>query len=252
MIISEPNSDHIPALRQLWKAAFGDGDDFLDMFYATAYAPWRCRCILDEDRVAATLYWFDCLCEGQKLAYIYAVATDPGYRNQGLCRRLMADTHTHLKRLGYAGAMLLPQDPGLRQMYGKMGYEPCTTLQEISCQASSGSIILTELSAEAYADRRKAMLPPGSVIQEGENLSYLARFAKFYQSVDTLAVILREGSQVICYELLGDMTKAPAILRAMDAKSGIFRGPGAGKDFAMYTSFMPNCPKPQYFAFAFD
>ena len=208
--------------------------------------------MLDGDRVAAVLYWFDCTCEGQKLAYIYAVATDPGYRNLGLCRRLMTDTHTHLKHLGYAGAMLLPQDPGLRQMYGKMGYEPCTSLQEISCQASSESVILTELSAETYADLRKAMLPPGSVIQEGENLSYLAGFAKFYQSMDTLAVILREGDQVICYELLGDMTKAPAILRAMDADSGIFRGPGAGKDFAMCTSFMPNCPKPQYFAFAFD
>ena len=252
MIISEPSPSHIPKLRQLLKAAFGDDDDFLDMFYATAYAPNRCRCMIDGEQVPAVLYWFDCTCEDRKLAYIYAVATDPSYRNQGLCRRLMADTHAHLKQLGYAGAMLLPQDPALRQMYGKMGYTPCTTLREMECTAAGEPAPLTELTPEDYAELRKALLPPGSVIQEGENLAYLGGFAKFYQSMDTLAVLFRDAGRIICCELLGDMTKAPAILRAMRAESGIFRGPGAGKDFAMYTSFGPNCPKPQYFAFAFD
>ena len=78
MTITEPQPCRMPGLRALWKAAFGDSDDFLDMFYTTAYAPHRCRCMVDGDRVAAALYWFDCTCEGQKLAYLYAVATDPG------------------------------------------------------------------------------------------------------------------------------------------------------------------------------
>lgn len=252
MIISEPRNRHMASLRNLWKAAFGDDDAFLDMFYSQAYAPHRCRCILDGDHVTATLYWFDCTCEGRKLAYIYAVATDPNYRNQGLCRRLMADTHTHLAAQGYTGAMLLPQDFGLRQMYGTMGYAPCTSIHEIECQPGTESIPLTEITSEEYAERRKPMLPPGSVIQEKENLSYLAGFAKFYQSVDTLSVLIRDERRIICYELLGDMTKAPAILRALEAESGTFRCPGAGKDFAMHVSFDPSAPKPEYFAFAFD
>ena len=252
MIITEPREQHMASLRGLWKAAFGDTDEFLDMFYATAYAPHRCRCILDGNRVAAVLYWFDCTCGDQKLAYIYAVATDPCYRNQGLCRRLMADTHAHLEAQGYAGAMLLPQNPGLRRMYGTMGYEPCTSVQEFKFQASGESVTLTELTVEAYAKLRKPMLPTGSVIQEKENLSYLSGFAKFYQAVDTLAVMVQEGEHVICYELLGDMAKAPAILQALGAKDGTFRRPGAGMDFAMLTMFSPDCPKPQYFAFAFD
>lgn len=252
MIISEPNPGHMPQLRQLWKAAFGDGDDFLDMFYTTAYSPQRCRCILDEGRVAAVLYWFNCACDGQKLAYIYAVATDPGYRNQGLCRKLMANTAAHLKNLGYAGAMLLPQEPGLRQMYGKMGYAPCTNIGEFSCQAAGEPLELTELTAEAYAALRKTTLPPGSVIQEEENLSYLAGFAKFYQGPDFLAVAFREVDQAICCEFLGNVANAPAFLQALGAKNGTIRTPGTGKDFAMYASLRPNCPKPRYFAFAFD
>lgn len=252
MIISEPHPSHMMQLRQLWKDAFGDGDDFLDMFYSTAYAPHRCRCILDEDRVAAVLYWFDCACEGRKLAYIYAVATDPGYRNQGLCRRLMNDTAAHLKSLGYAGAMLLPQDPGLRQMYGKMGYVPCTNIDEFTCQAAGEPVTLTELTAAEYASLRKSKLPPGSVIQEGENLSYLAGFVKFYRGPDFLAVAFLDGDQAICYEFLGNLTNTPAFLQALGAKNGTIRHPGQGKPFAMYTPLAPNCPKIQHFSFAFD
>ena len=252
MIISESNPNHMPQLRQLWKTAFGDSDDFLDMFYATAYASHRCRCVLEGDHVAAVLYWFDCTCENQKLAYIYAVATDPAYRNQGLCRRLMADTHAHLKEKGYAGAMLLPQTEGLRQMYGKMGYKPCTSLREFECAASGEPALLTELTPEEYTTFRKPMLPPDSVMQEGENLSYLAGYCKFYQSPDFLAVVFQDEDTTICYEFLGDITHAPAFLQALGAKKGIIRTPGTGKDFAMHTSFDSNFLKPVYFAFAFD
>lgn len=252
MTISEPCAQHMPSLRVLWKAAFGDTDNFLDMFYATGYAPHRCRCILDGDRAAAALYWFDCGFEGRKLAYIYAVATDPSYRNQGLCRNLMADTHAHLKALGYAGAMLLPQDPGLRRMYGTMGYEPCTTLQEFQCEAAADTVPLTELTPEEFARRRRRLLPPGSVIQEGENLSYLAGFAKFFAGPDFLTVICPDGHRAIGYEILGNVTNVPKIIRTLGLKCGTFRHPGSGKSFAMFTSFEENCPKPQYFSFAFD
>lgn len=252
MIISEPISSQTHQLRNLWKAAFGDGDDFLDMFYATAYAPHRCRCVQDGDRIAAVLYWFDCSCEGQKLAYIYAVATDPDYRNQGLCRLLMDDTAIHLKSLGYAGALLLPQDPGLRKMYGKMGYTPCTRVREFTCQAAGDPVCLMELSSGDFAWLRRAMLPPGSVIQEGENLSYLTGFAKFYQGPGFLLTAFPDEGQLIGYELLGDVTKAPEILRTFGLESGRFRCPGADIDFGMCISFVDTFQKPTYFGFPFD
>lgn len=252
MTISEPKAGQMQELRNLWKAAFGDSDDFLNMFYSIAYAPNRCRCVLDDDHVTAVLYWFDCTCEGQKLAYIYAVATDPGYRNQGLCRRLMADTHAHLKGLGYAGALLLPQDPGLRRMYGTMGYENCTKVQELVCQAAGDPVSLTELTEEIFAERRKAMLPDRSVIQEGENLSYLSGYAKFYEGEGFLLTAFPDGDKLIGCELLGDVTKAPGILQTFGVESGSFRCPGADIDFGMCVSFADNFQKPVYFGFPFD
>ena len=252
MTISEPKSSHMQGLRELWKAAFGDTDDFLDMFYTRAYAPDRCRCVLDGDRVTAVLYWFDCTCEGQKLAYIYAVATDPAYRKQGLCRRLMADTHSHLKNLGYAGAMLLPQDPGLRRMYGTMGYKNATQVREFTCEAADDPVALTELTIEEFANARKVMLPAGSVIQEGENLSYLAGYAKFYEGPGFLLTAFPDGDKLVACELLGDVNKAPGMLRTFGVESGSFRCPGADIDFGMCISFVDNFQKPAYLGFPFD
>lgn len=252
MTISEPKPNQMQNLRGLWKTAFGDTEDFLDMFFARAYAPSRCRCVLDEDRVAAVLYWFDCTCDGQPLAYIYAVATDPAYRNRGLCRRLMADTHAHLKNLGYAGAMLLPQDPGLRRMYGTMGYESATQIREFTCEAAGDPAALRELTIAEFAKRRSMMLPPGSVIQEGENLSYLAGYAKFYEGPGFLLTAFPDGDKLIGCELLGDVAKAPAILRAFGVGSGSFRCPGADIDWGMCIPFVDDFQKPGYFGFPFD
>jgi len=45
-----PQPNHQPALRRLWQAAFGDEDDFLDLFFGLAYDPQRCRCITESRR----------------------------------------------------------------------------------------------------------------------------------------------------------------------------------------------------------
>ena len=95
MNIDKPNPTQIPALRNLWKEAFGDTDAFLDTFFSTAFSEERCRLVTIEVDVAAALYWFDCLYMDQSAAYSYAVATATAYRGQGICHKLMADTSQH-------------------------------------------------------------------------------------------------------------------------------------------------------------
>ena len=122
MIINAPTSRDIPALRSLWREAFGDEDSFLDAFFGTAYSPDRARVAMIDGNVAGALYWFDCSLEGRKYAYIYAVATAKSYRGRGVCTALMRDTHSHLKDGGYSGAVLVPGDAPLFAFYEKMGY----------------------------------------------------------------------------------------------------------------------------------
>ncbi|MFR0734393.1 MAG: GNAT family N-acetyltransferase [Oscillospiraceae bacterium] len=65
----------VPALRELWKEAFGDGDRFLDQFFEGPFAPERSRVAVVEGAVSGALYWFPASCKGQSLAYLYGVAT---------------------------------------------------------------------------------------------------------------------------------------------------------------------------------
>ena len=250
MIIKPPDAEHIPQLRQLWKQAFGDTDAFLDIFFGVAFAPQRCRCVLMDGQVAAALYWFSCEAEGRSIAYIYAVATSRQFRGQGLCRKLMADAHAHLKALGYAGALLVPGNEELRQMYRKMGYENMTGIRQLSCQAG-GTVLLEAIDAGQYAALRREALPKGAVLQEGENLRFLEKMARFYRGKGFLLCAVKEENRLTALELLGNAASAPGILTALGCQEGTFAVPGE-EPFAMGIALAPDFQKPSYFAFAFN
>ena len=237
----------ISGLRQLWKLAFGDTDAFLDGFFGTAFSFDRCRWIEADHRIVAALYWFDCRFRGEKLAYLYAVATHPDYRGRGLCRKLMADTRSHLQNLGYGGILLVPQEEGLRKMYAAMGYADATKVSEFSCEAGT-AVSLQPVDAQTYGTLRRRFLPEGGVIQEGENLRFLASYASFYAGEDFL--LAASGSDGI--ELLGNRERAPGILAALGREEGNFRTPGGDKPFAMFLALRDGFAPPKYFGFAFD
>ena len=247
-----PTHAQIPQLRALWKEAFGDSDAFLDIFFSTAYDPRRCRCITEDNQILAALYWFHVTCENQSFAYVYAVATAKAARGRGLCRHLMDDTAALLKDLGYHGILLVPQDEGLRIMYGKMGYRDATAITETVCAAGEVPIIPTEITAEDYAARRLSLLPPGSVIQEGESLTFLAPLARFYAAEGMLAAVSRETEHLRIPEYLGDPALAPGLVAALGAREATLRYPGNEKPFSMYLPLSADCVKPAYFVFCFD
>ena len=250
MEIRFPCDKDIPGLRRLWKQAFGDTDEYLDLFFGTAYSGDRSLCAMDSSRVAAALYWLDCEYEGGKLAYLYAVATDAAYRGRGLCRKLTEQAHRILKDRGYAGAVLVPAQPGLFAMYGKMGYRICSGVSKWTAVAGD-PVALTELTAAEYALRRRKLAPPGAVIQEGVALDLLAGMGKFYAGDGVLLTAIRDGDSVWVPELLGDRERSGGIVAALGGKRGRFRGPGQEIPFAMYRAFNDS-PAPSYFGFALD
>lgn len=246
-----PTPDRIGELRTLWKQAFQDTDGFLDDFFSTGFSPDRCRCATVNGRLAATLYWFDCQCEGRKIAYLYAVATDMAFRRQGICHALMADTHRLLAEQGYSGVMLVPGESSLASLYNSMGYRYCTTIREFFCTADPEPASLRLIDAEEYARLRRQLLPADAVLQEDQTLPFLRTQAKFYAAAHLLLAARKEEQTLFGLELLGDAAAAPGILSALGAAQGRFRTPGEGRPFAMYYSF-DGSPAPGYFAFAFD
>lgn len=243
MNIKQPTAGDIPALRRLWKEAFGDSDAFLDGFFRTGFAYDRCRCTEDG---SAALYWFDCAWGGKKLAYIYAVATAASHRGRGLCRMLMEDTHRHLQSHGYAGAILVPGNEGLFRLYGKLGYVPCCPRQTVTVAAAENAVAVTPISPDAYAAARKAYLPTDAVWQEGATLEYLATFAPFYAGNGFAFSGVVEEKALYFQEFIGDMEKASGIITGFGCISGVLPV-FEGAPYAMYHSLDGDSALPLYF-----
>lgn len=251
MTVNMPQEEQILQLRDLWKQAFGDTDAFLDGFFATGFDRRRCRCVTWNDRVAAVLYWFDCCWEGKKLAYIYAVATDEDFRGKGFCRGLMEDTHAHLGKLGYRGAILVPGSRELFGMYEKLGYRGfCPRLwQEVTAQEPA--VTLQALTPDEYAAARKERLPAGGVQQDGAALMYLATFAGFYRAEES--IFCGGGEEVFQFqEYFGAPEKLPGILAALQVNAGRVLCPGVGPDSAMFYPLSDDMEMPTYFGLALN
>jgi len=252
MRIDYPRQEQIPLLKSLWRQAFGDEDAFLDAFFGDVFAPDRCRCVTEGSEVTAALYWLDCALEDRPMAYLYAVATAKKYRGRGHCRALMADTHKLLQELGYAGAILVPGEPGLFQMYRGMGYEVCSRVRQWTCGPADRAMALREVDGAEYARLRRQYLPAGGVVQERENLALLQVTARLYAGEQVLLCAAGAPTgNLVCAEFLGDPAAAGQVLAALQCRRGTFRGPGNDRDFAMYRPFSPG-KAPEYFGLAFD
>ena len=251
MNIDKPDKSQILGLRVLWHEAFGDTDEFLDVFFGTAFSYERCACVTVGDDVAAALYWFDCECRGKRIAYIYAVATAKAYRGQRLCHKLMEYTHKRLKDHGYAGAVLVPVTPSLFDFYSGMGYTTCSYVSEFKCTAGIEKAQICKIDKAEYAKLRRMYLSDGGVVQEGENLDFLETQAEFYTGDGFVLASRIEKGVFYGVEFLGDTEKIPSVLTALGQSEGQFRTVGNERPFAMY------CPikednLPTYFGLAFD
>lgn len=252
MNIDSPTPSQIPALRALWKQAFGDSDAFLDCFFSSAYAPERCRCLSIEDIPVSMLYWFDCTWQSKKLAYFYAVATDKTYQGHGFCQQLMNDTHRHLNDLGYAGAVLSPGSTSLFSFYERLGYHSFGPIDLFTCTAGSTPIPIKTCTTDQYAALRRQYLPPNSILQEDITLQFLATQAQFYAGDDFLLCCYLEAGNLRAQEFLGNPAAAPGILNALQIQTGTFRTPGATTPLAMFCPFSPIAEHPSYLGLPLD
>ena len=242
----------IAELKRLWQEAFGDSEETVNAFFDTGFSEARYNCIWENGAPVSALYWFDCHLVGKKIAYIYAVATAKAYRGKGLAHRLMENTHRILKEKGYAGAILVPGSQPLFDFYEKMGYRVATKAEEFSAVATDLPVSISEITPAEYATWRRKYLPEDGVLQEQETLSYLATYAKFYKGENFLFSATKEGDNLLVHEILGNTDYCGNILCALACKTGRFRTPGPGRNFAMFLPLQEDCPTPAYFGLALD
>jgi ribosomal protein S18 acetylase RimI-like enzyme len=256
MTIKNPSAELVSDLWNLWREAFGDSGEFLDDFFTHAYSADRCLCALEENELQAAVYWFDCELRGKKIAYLYALATGMAHRGHGIAHTLIEHVHSHLEQQGYEGVVLVPGESNLVTFYETMGYRTCTQRSEFFCMGAADEVQLRKVTAEEYAKQRRdlfAYIEPGGVLQEGENMAFLATQADFYIGQNCLLAARGEGDTLIGIELLGDAQMAPGIVQTLGYVQGSFYTRGAGTDFAMYHPLGDSTLEPPtYFGLAFD
>lgn len=253
MTIDHPTPVQIPALKALWKTVFGDPDEYIQLFFSTAFSADRCLCVTIDKKPVCVLYWFDTQYQDQRLAYLYAVATDPAHRKKGLCRKLIAHTHRHLQTLCYAGAILMPAEDSLFHMYEKMGYKTCCYNHAFSCAASDTPAVLTELSGAQYATMRQALLPSGSVGQSGVMWRFLEKTMAFYQYEGAVFACYRDDGSAYVRELLGTVSCPGDLVAGLGCRRGFFRTPGSDTPFAMANLWGDAASAaPKYLGFSLD
>lgn len=242
----------VAALKNLWKQAFGDTDPFIHGFFTTGFSPMRCNTLEQDGHLAAALYWFDCLWQGRKIAYIYGVATDKAFRKQGLCRKLMDDTHEQLHEAGYAGAVLVPAADELSRMYEKMGYRGfCPMVKKTVLPALTREEVKV-ITPEEYSRLRQDRISENGVGQDLNALRFYETYGKFYCAGSSVFSAAKEDDMLYVQEFLGDPGQLPGIAAALDCSAAQVRLPGGDNMFAMYRSFTNDQDMPAYFGIALD
>ena len=135
---AEPR-DHIK-LKKLWHDIFGDPEDYLDFYFKRRHLD--ANMLVDESQgtIAGMLTMLPVELmfgrESRHGRYVYAVATDPGFRGQGISTSLLEHAHDIMIKEGTAASVLVPASGSLFGFYEKRGYQTAFFLEHVSLQAS--------------------------------------------------------------------------------------------------------------------
>lgn len=155
---------------ELWNSAFGDKSEDINKYLETIL---KYVLVYEEDGVVCGMLSVlpVCFC-GKTGGYIYAVTTHKDYRGKGICNKLMEYVKADKT---YDFLVLKPQDEGLFEFYGKMGFEKvmCLSRKEVYGEKNTGyGYQLKALTANEYKLAR-GMYFGGKLIEwDSEMLSF--------------------------------------------------------------------------------
>lgn len=272
--------EDIPALRELWTLAFGDGGDYLDNFFAVAYSPEQMLVLEEAGVIRAMTYWFDTPLvrpDGgrDRCAYLYAVATHPDCRSRGLAGRLLAWADRHLEGLGIGLVSTVPATPSLHRFFAANGFSEAFSYSTcpIPARGEEPGFALSPLTGEAYGALREELLEGEThVSYDRSGLDYQAGCCRIsgggLYAARTPAgrgAICAEGMEdgsLLIKELLGSPEAVRVLLAALPVllpgARGSCRIPGDEVPFGMLKKikssdgFLEEFPKNGYLGLAFD
>lgn len=111
------------AVRLLWKEAFGDSDEFIDSFMLRFYKQEHLLYAQENGQLVSMLHILPFTRGGEKIGYIYAVATAEKQRNKGYASFLLNKAIETAKREKFAALVTIPASKALRSYYERFGFK---------------------------------------------------------------------------------------------------------------------------------
>ena len=251
MISRWAGPDERAELQALWKRCFGDGPEVSGAFWER-FPPEKHTRVIDREGIAAMASWIPVTLAGEAGAYVYAVATAPEHRGNGLCRTLMGEMENELAAQGFAFAALCPAAPSLYGFYAGLGYGTAFYRKVRRIPAGEKEIAAARISPAEYCALREAFLQGPHCVWDETALAYLqATGTVFYRFSDGCAAVSAEPLRIA--ELLGPEENAAALCRRLGAASAEVSTPGMETPRGMVKSLrFGQKTRPAYLGFAFD
>lgn len=278
--------EDLPQLRALWQMAFGDGEEFLELFFRGYDCPERTLVLCEGGRVMTMLFLLPTtLVDGKggfmPMPYVYALATHREARGKGCARRLLGFAGRWARQMGAEGISTVPAEPSLHKFFASAGFREGFSSRKIALcweELSQGEIegSIVPVDARSYNLLREELLReiphvayPDQLVelQRGMSRQTGADLYRIYAAGQQGCAAAERGEEdtVVAKELLcpgGMMASAQRLLaRALPAARYQFRTPAAQGDagwhFGMVRGF---CDKGQrifdgggaYMGLAFD
>ncbi|MBP1577713.1 MAG: GNAT family N-acetyltransferase, partial [Oscillospiraceae bacterium] len=94
------------ALKSLWKTCFGDEDEYIDLFFKERFKADECLAAFCQEELAGMLFLLPikavCGDKSYDARYIYAVCTEPKFRNRSVSTKLLNAAHEYMAENGIA------------------------------------------------------------------------------------------------------------------------------------------------------
>ncbi len=154
----------IPDILALWTASFGDPEADIRAFLDTISLSSECLLHKRDGRAVSMVFLLPAelvMPEGTvyPVQYIYAAATLPDYRGQGLFGNLLQVAHQKARERGQAASFLRPGEPSLFRYYQRFGYRPYfTAVWENNPCPGNEALPVQPVTAEQYVVKRNALL----------------------------------------------------------------------------------------------
>ncbi len=135
----------------VWQRAFGDNENYVNHFIDASCADILVYRV--DNVVVGMVSLLDIYVNGQKGGYIYALAVDKEYRNQGIATRLLSFAQEVMLKKQYSFSVVVPEPYcSLEAFYKKLGFDCELPLYKsaIQCNRVAGKATVVSVDKDEY------------------------------------------------------------------------------------------------------